>query len=196
MHVPAVFRSTSPEVLEAHRRNVDRGRIATAKWRHFMDETGLEPVVVFHPQGALVPGVYPGPEFSETHPPHGWFWDAARGLLAPALGSAHNRTAGRAIQERLADMEWVIEPLPGLGSACSMHGITCLDHEDEIARLEAVAVVRRGDSAVLEINGEVWLILPQDVVSAVSDSHWERTRRYLLEGVLFAETPALEALLA
>lgn len=161
-----------------------------------MDETGLEPVIVFHPQGAIVPGVYPAIEFDTTNPPNGWFWDTARALLAPALGRDHDRTAGRAAQAQLADMEWVIDPLPGIASIAAMHSITCLDFEDQIARLEAIAVARRGDSAALEINGEVWMILPQTVASAVNDSHWERTRRYLLEEALFAGNSILEALLA
>ena len=196
MHVPAVFRSTSPEVLEVHRENVARGRVATAKWRHFMDQTGMEPVIVFHPQGAVVPGGYPALGFDATSPPEGWFWDSARGILAPALGRNHDRGAGRAAQARLADMEWVIDPLPGIAPAATMHGITCLDFEDEIARLEAVAVARRGDSAALEVDGAVWMILPQSAAPAVSDASWERTRRYLLEDTLFAESPAMEGLLA
>lgn len=196
MHVPAVFRSTSPEVLEVHRGNVDRGRVATTKWRRFMDETGLEPVIVFHPQGAVVPGVYPAPGSDPDNPPPGWFWDTARGLLAPSLASNQDRRAGKAALDRLSDMEWATQNLPGLGSICSTHSITCLDFEDEIARLEALAVARRGDSAVLEIDGTVWLILPQSLVGAVDPVHWERSRRYLLEDALFTRTPALESLVA
>lgn len=196
MHVPAVFRSTSPEVLETHRGNVARGRVATAKWRHFMDETGLEPVIVFHPQGAVVPGVYPALDTDTNHPPRGWFWDPARGLLAPSLASNQDRSAGKAALDRLSGMEWMIEALPGIGPASTMHSITCLDFEDEVARLEALAVARRGDSAVLEIDGTVWLILPQEFATAVDDLHWERSRRYLLEDALFTQTPALEGLLA
>lgn len=196
MHNPAVFRSTSPEVIEAHRENVARGRVATAKWRRFMDETGLKPVIIFHPQGAIVPGVYPSLEVDAHNPPPGWFWDSARGLLAPAPGHAGEpHAAGRAALEQLADMEWALDPLPGIDRLSSMHSITCLDCEDEVARLEAIAVARRGDSASMEINDEVWLILPQDAASAIDDGQWERSRRYLLEDALFTQTPALEALL-
>lgn len=199
MHIPAVFRSTSPEVVETHRANVARGRVATAKWRRFMDETGLEPAIVFHPQGAIVSGVYPSTQRGiHAHtPPPGWFWDPARGLLAPAPGhSGEPHIAGRAALEQLADMEWVIDALPGIDRRYSTGGITCLDYEDEVARIEAVAVARRGDSASMEIDGEVWLILSQGTMPAVDGSHWERSRRYLLEEALFAETPALESLLA
>lgn len=196
MHIPAVFRSTSPQVLEAHKGNVARGRVATAKWRHFLDETGLEPVVVFHPQGAIVSGVYPAFQADAHTPPPGWFWDTARGILAPALGRSETRDAGKAVLERLSDMEWEIESLPGIGGIASMHNITCLDVEDEIARLEAITVAKRGDSATLETNGEVWVILPQEAASVVDEEHWERSRRYLLEDALFSHAPALESLSA
>ena len=194
MPTPAVFRSTSPEVLETHRENIARGRIATAKWRRFTDETGLEPVIVFHPQGATVSGAHPAPGLDATNPPDGWFWDNARRLLAPALGGDHDRTTGQAVQEQLASMEWIIDPLPGI-TPIATYGITCLDIDNENARLEALAVTRRGGRAALEVDNAVWITLPQSAVPAVDDNLWTRTRRYLLEDALFTNTPSLEGLL-
>ena len=159
-----------------------------------MNETGLEPAIVFHPQGAVVPGVYARSEHDATNPPAGWFWDAARGLLAPALGRGYDRNAGHAAQAQLDRMEWMIDPLPGITPNAATHSTTCLDTEDDVARLEAVAVARRGDSAAMEINGAVWVLLPQAVSDAVSNLAWERTRRYLLEDALFAGNPALDSL--
>lgn len=159
-----------------------------------MDETGLEPVVVFHPHGAIVPGVYP-PQGTQTEtPPSGWFWDTARGMLAPALGK--DREQGVAVMNRLSDMEWVVQTLPGVDGMATLRGITCLDFADEIARLEAIAVARRGDSAVLEINREVWLVIPQDVADLVDPARWTRSRRYLLEEAVLAGEPRLASLLA
>lgn len=159
-----------------------------------MDETGLEPVVVFHPHGAVVPGVYPPQGASLRTPPPGWFWDSARGMLAPALGK--DREQGTAVMNRLSDMEWVMKPLPGVDGLAALRGITCLDFADEIARLEAVAVARRGDSAALEIHREVWLVIPQDVAELVDQKHWTRSRRYLLEEAVLAGEPTLASLLA
>lgn len=162
-----------------------------------MDETGLEPVIVSHPQGALVPGAYPSQEADITAPPSGWLWDAARGMLIPALASSRGDCdAARIAMKRLSGMEWVLDPLPGIEGQASLHNITCLDFEDSVARLEAVAVARRGTSAVLEINDEAWLILPQEVANLMDSTHWERSRRYLLEEAVLAGEPALEALLA
>lgn len=183
MPAPAVFRSTSPEVLETHRGNVIRGRSATTKWKRFMEETGMEPVITFHPQGAIVSGVYPAPGTDVTAPPPGWFWDPARGLLAPASqkNEGTDRSPGRSVMQQLADMEWTLKALPGIDGVASLHGVTCLDFDNVTARMEAAIVARHGDSAILEINHEVWLMIHQDMAPHVDEEHWERSRRYLLE---------------
>lgn len=187
MDVPAVFRSTSPEVLETHRKNVTRGRTATRKWRQFSEYTTLEPAIVYHPQGAIVTGAYPVHGTDHNTPPRGWFWDDARCLLAPALASDDKH--GQAMLALLTEMEWVIDPLPGIDAAAALQGITCLDVDPDSARLEALAVLRGGGCAALESDGAVWLLLPHELSEAASPVHWERARRYVLEDALLEHLP-------
>lgn len=182
MAVPAVFRSTHPAVIETHRANVTRGREAATKWRRFSEDTALEPAIVYHPQGAIVTGAYPAHGTDPTTPPPGWYWDEARGLLAPSLATDEDRQ--RNILGRLAEMEWVVDTLPGLHHTAALHDITCLDSADDSARLEALTAVRTGGHAVLEIDGAVWLILPHELAEDVDPQQWERARRYALEDAL------------
>lgn len=196
MDVPAVFRSTAPEVLEVHRENVAQGRNAAEQWRRFTEDTGLEPVIVYHPQGALVPGVHPSSPADTTTPPAGWFWDEARGLLAPALGSQKDTARGQRHLELLQALEWEVKPLPGVADVVTAQGITCLDMDDEGARLEAFTVAHRGERAALEAGGFVWLVVPHEQSDAVDSRLWERSRRFALEDALLELVPALEALRA
>lgn len=193
---PAVFRSTSPEVLETHRGNVNRGRAASARWRRFTEETGMEPAVIFHPHGAVVPGAHPPHGVEPPTTPPGWFWDSAQSLLIPSLGKQSDQSASMAAKNRLSAMEWVVETLPGVTESASLHSVTCLDIADSTARLEVAATLRGGRNAALEVSGAVWLIFPHEKADLVDEGHWERSRRYLLEGAVIAEQPSLEALLA
>lgn len=180
----AVFLSTSNEVMEAHRGNVARGRKAIREWTRFHEETGMEPAVVFHPEGALVPGVYP-PQGDTTHqPPKGWFWDPARGLYAPTPSKHEAGDPGAKALQRLSTMEWTVTPLPGLTGPAALGNVACLDGEDPVARTEIITTARDGESAAIEIDGKVWLTLAPDIADQATEPYWERSRRYLMEEAL------------
>lgn len=180
----AIFLSTSPEVLEVHRGNVARGRTAIREWTRFHEETGMEPAVVFHPGGAILPGVYPPQRDTAHQPPKGWFWDPARGLYAPAPNRHEPGDPGTKALDRLSTMEWTVDSLPGLTGPAAMGNVACLDGEDPVARTEIITTTRDGESAAIEIDGQVWLTLALDMADQATEDHWERSRRYLMEEAL------------
>lgn len=168
---PVVFRSTSDRVLATHHRNIARAATAERKRRTFTEQTGLEPVIVVHPEGAVATGVRPLHSADPAPPPAGWYLDGERGMLAPSLGPD-----GQAALAALAELDWTAEPLPGLDGGLVRPHLP-LDHpHSTIAEIAPLPV-----GTAVEVDGAVWVALPRLAASDVDTSLWAPTRRYLLE---------------